>query len=139
MFAYLLRKLLANAHRIRSSRATVQRYKSALASYKNDLIHHQHEHQEIWQAINQAKEDIYACTHPVIEPNEDTFQEGIALGRLVDMQCQSAPHLFKLLEARVQPGMHEDGIVGGYVYMLLMRKMPGAKLPYNMFCTMSRA
>jgi hypothetical protein len=55
------------------------------------------------------------------------------------MQCQSAPHLFKWLEARVQPGMHKDGIVGGYVFMLLMRKMPGARLPYNTFYTMSRA
>jgi hypothetical protein len=118
---------------------TVQRFKSALANYKNGLIHHTHEHQEIWLAINQAKEGIYVCTHHVIEPNEDTFQEGVALGRLVDMQCENAPHLFKLLETKTQPGMHEDGIMGGYVYMLLMRKMPGVRLPYNTFSTMSRA
>jgi hypothetical protein len=117
----------------------MQRYKSALTSYKNDLLHHPTRDHKIWQAIHHAKSGIYACARAVIEPNDDTAQEATALRRLLDTQCGSALHLLKLFETKVPSDMHEDGIVGGYVFMILMTKVPGARLPYKTFCTMSRA
>jgi hypothetical protein len=38
----------------------------------------------------------------------------------------------------VQPGMHEEGVVGGYAVMILMTEVPGSALPHDTFCRMSR-
>jgi hypothetical protein len=117
----------------------MQRYKSPLTGYKSDLIHHPTLHHEIWPAIDHIKAGIYAGVRAVNEPNGDATQEVAALRRLVEMQYESAPQVFKLMETKVQPDMQGDGIVGSYVFIILMSKVPGARLLYKTFCTMSRA
>jgi hypothetical protein len=67
------------------------------------------------------------------------MQEIMALRRLADHNCQSAPQLLDYLELLKRPGMHGEGIVGGYVVITLMTKVSGSALPWNSFYRFSRA
>jgi hypothetical protein len=87
----------------------------------------------------QGHEDIEAlyyhhqcCTHPTYEPNQMTVNEVEALLRFRYCGCKSAPWLLDIAECVVQPGIHEKEIVGGYMNLLLMTKLPGERITYNM-------
>jgi hypothetical protein len=123
---------------VRASDEAIRYYKDRIASGSDDIIHHPGLRRELQTSIDEARLALHACTHPVAEPNDDTVREVIALRRLTDAQCRSAPHLLRFIETGVPHGLHEYGIVGGYVVMTLMTKMPGAALPYSTFCKMSR-
>jgi hypothetical protein len=121
---------------VRASDKTIQHYVHTLSEYKNDLLHHPTSLCEVQEAIDEIESDLYACTHPVVEPNDDTVQEITALRQHLDHECQSAPQLLGFAEAEVRPGMHEYGIVGGYVIMILMSKVPGYTISYDTLCRM---
>jgi hypothetical protein len=110
-----------------------------LSEYRNDLLHHQESLGEIQEAIDELEADLYACTHPVVEPNDDTVQEITALRQHLDHECQSAPQLLGFAETEVDPCIHEYGIVGGYVIIILMSKVPGSTISYETLCKMSSA
>jgi hypothetical protein len=116
----------------------VRHYEQYLAEYKEELVYHPHLHRKTQQLTLQTESSIYECAHPVAKPNDDTLQETTALRILFEMDCGNAPHLLQFAQSKVRPGMHEAGIVGGYVIFILMTKMPGSRLPYDTFCKMSR-
>lgn len=66
------------------------------------------------------------------------MQELLALRRSAESYCQSAPHLLDFIEADVQPGMHNEEMLGGYAIYTLMTKVPGSTLSYDSFCKKSR-
>jgi hypothetical protein len=112
-------------------------YEQNLADYKEELVYHPHLNRRTGNYIQKTGSSIYACTHAVIKPSEDTLQEITALRLLFEMDCASAPHLVELAQGMVRPDM-EAGIVGGYIVMILMTKMPGSELPYDTFCKMPK-
>ncbi|KAH7086526.1 hypothetical protein FB567DRAFT_528167 [Paraphoma chrysanthemicola] len=82
---------------------------------------------------------IYACTRPVIDPNDDTVQEVTAFHRLSNLRCQSTPQLLQFMETAVRPGTHKEGIARGFLVIILMTKVPGVQLSYQAVCAMSKA
>ncbi|KAF1851550.1 uncharacterized protein K460DRAFT_351460 [Cucurbitaria berberidis CBS 394.84] len=111
----------------------------SMADYEEELIHHPNSRVRTQRFIEQTQTAFNFCTSPAIEPNEDTVQEIAALRRSTDFRCQSAPQLLDFTETTVRPGMHEDCIVGGYLIFVLMTKTSGSRLPYDIFCKLSRA
>jgi hypothetical protein len=86
-------------------------YEQNLADYKEELVYHPHLNRRTGNYIQKTGSSIYACTHAVIKPSEDTLQEITALRLLFDMDCASAPHLVELAQGMVRPDV-EAGIVG---------------------------
>jgi hypothetical protein len=74
------------------------------------------------------------CTHSTSEPNQMTLDELDALQRFREHKCKSAPWLLDIAESPVQPGTHENEIVGGYMIWILMTKLPGERITYSTFC-----
>lgn len=87
------------------------------------------------KALHQAALDL--CTKPTNGPNQDTIDEIIGLDRLGSYGCESAPWLLNYTEDKVQPGTHEEEMVGGYVIFILMTKLPRVQLTCNNYWTLS--
>ena len=123
---------------MRASQATIQYLKSYLADYKNDLIHHPNSRNETQGRIDETSADIFACTNPVINPNPDSVREAKALRHFLDIRCQSAPCLLKVTQTEVRANLHSESMMGGYLIVMLMTKVPGSALEHDTFCKMSR-
>jgi hypothetical protein len=123
--------------RVYTTQATIKHFSDSLAEYDNELIHDPKFQHETQKVIDQTQSAIYAFTHPVVEPNDDTVQEVNALTRFSHLQCGSALQLFDFAEGTIQCKMHENAIMGGYIVMILMSKVPGSALKYDTFYRMS--
>jgi hypothetical protein len=123
--------------RVYATQATIKHLSDNIADCDEDLIYHPELRDRTEKVIDQIQAEIYACTHPVVEPNEDTVQEVTALTRFSHIQCGSAPQLYDFAEGSIRSEMHEDAIMGGYIVMILMCKVPGSALSYDSFCRMS--
>lgn len=73
--------------RVRATQAIIKHFSRMLAESKNALIHHPTSSHRIQKVIDETLLDIYACTHPVIEPNDDTVQGVAALSRFAHLRC----------------------------------------------------
>jgi len=80
---------------------------------------------------------LYAATHPVKKSNIATREEFHALLRFAENGCASTPRLITCARNRVSEGTDPLGMVGGYVRILIMTKLPGENL-CNIFWGLSR-
>jgi len=62
-----------------------------------------------------------------------TFQEIRALQHLKKTNCKHTPHLLDIDGAFVDASIDEVAMVGGYSMFILMTKLPGERIEYDMF------
>lgn len=62
-----------------------------------------------------------------------TIQEIRALRHLKKTSCQHTPHLIDIDGTFVTADIDEAAMVGGYTIFMLMTKLPGQRIEYDMF------
>lgn len=80
------------------------------------------------RCIEKTKVKLHLCIDPTNSPNEDTLDEMAALLRLRKRGCPSAPWLIEIQTDKVSPGMHKEGMIGGYLVYTLMTRLPGSRI-----------
>ncbi|KAF2853494.1 hypothetical protein T440DRAFT_552733 [Plenodomus tracheiphilus IPT5] len=110
---------------------TVRYYEDWLHDYEEDLRRWPDPSDHDQEAVEDARDALRWCTEPTVMPSNDAVSEHHALGRLAESKCQHAPWLLDCMQLAVQADTHPMGIIGGYLTMVLMTKLPGVCLDYK--------
>ncbi|KAI8933628.1 hypothetical protein NX059_009353 [Plenodomus lindquistii] len=112
---------------------------SETLKYHQDWIDYAEEDLDDWselsaqeqEAVEDARESFRSCTRPTTTLSEEVMCEVDALQRLADVKCRHAPWLLDVMQQRTQAGTHPREIVGGYLTLTVMTKVPGTCLSYK--------
>jgi hypothetical protein len=76
---------------------------------------------------------ISMATHPVEIPNAHTLNEIKALRHFCNTGCVHAPQLIDSMGVQLPPGIDPQIMVGGYARFILMTKLPGSRVEWEVF------
>lgn len=80
-----------------------------------------------------TKELIAKATRPVDVPNRHTSNEIRALRYFRKVGFMHAPQLIDSMSVQLPPGIDPQIMVGGYARFMLMTKLPGSRLEWEVF------
>ena len=92
------------------------------------LVSSNQEDQEAQEDLKYCLWDIQNATEPAEEAHKHTTDEIAALRHLRKVGCCYTPWFIDYGTDKVEPGMDRHGMVGGYVYYIVMTKVPGKKI-----------
>lgn len=130
---------MTNRNRIHGDAETKRRYNRLLMNCEHDIVHHPTETAFLQQRIDQYRQCLQWCDTSTSQPNEDSAREFFALSRLAEHRCSSAPWLLDMVITDVKAGMHSEEMIGGYMLVMLMTKIPGKMLLKSDFIQLPRA
>ncbi|KAF1349503.1 hypothetical protein EJ07DRAFT_184477 [Lizonia empirigonia] len=83
--------------------------------------------------LEHAQELQYQATHALEIPHRHTTNEIIALRRLRKLDCASTPQFLDNAAYWLTPDIDDQCMEGGYMIALLMTRVPGKQISYDMF------
>lgn len=95
-----------------------------------------HTSQRVKQAridADHARQLYKQATQPVDYPHESTLREARALELFGETECAYTPHLLDFASDYMLDGVDDDSMPGGYVVFILMNKVPGEQLDWDLF------
>ncbi|KAF2868630.1 hypothetical protein BDV95DRAFT_596962 [Massariosphaeria phaeospora] len=125
-------------YQVRAQDKSIRNYEGWIQEYEQSMKRYPETAAEDQSEIDFCRYLIHAATNPTNKPNRQTLDEIAALERLGSKTCEHAPWLYEVWWGTVQPDIHE-GIVGGYMALILMKKVPGKRLSYYEYWKLSLA
>ena len=120
--------LITLLFRMGGTEKSVSYHKSMLRSAIEWVERHP-ECEEAAANLEAMQEYAYASDHPVMIPHEATSNELYALEHLRDTNCAYTPHLLEFQRDIIDQTFGFDlAVEGGYVYFILMTKVPGKRI-----------
>lgn len=92
---------------------------------------------KLWN-LERAKELHHQATHPVRVPNRYTSNEIIALRRLRKLDCAYTPQFLDNAAYRLKADIDKQGMEGGFMIAVLMTRVPGKQITYDMFWNLNQ-
>jgi hypothetical protein len=90
------------------------------------------EHQCLLDSIQYGDTLRYIATNPVELPHQYTFDEIKGLRKFEKTQCAYTPHLLQVVGDWLPAGVDKEAMEGGFAVFMLMTKVPGEPLTYEM-------
>jgi hypothetical protein len=82
---------------------------------------------------NEAEQLLQLATQPTDIPHHYTIDETRALRYLCETKCAYTPHLLQVTAEVGAEWVDEKAMGDGYVVFILMTKVPGERMDYDMF------